>query len=301
MNGTDPMKDQTLKELRAQAKAQGLKGYSRMSKDELLKSLAQSAAHKTETPSRAEPGAQSRPKSAPPQTPPAARRTPGTENATGVTAASKEPSVTTEAVSIEEIVETAKYVTSPVHRAPTALPVTDLQEDIDRLPELTGPMVCLLPQKPGILYAYWQMRPEENHGSDNQLRLARAAPHALEVYEEVPVRSDRGNWYFHLDENLGARDMVLQLGSYRDGRFITAQGQSVAQLPSLYASTRTDHRWWVSEQEFASMYARAGGVVGPGRRYQWFASTGSPVGAPGAPGPGAPEERLQWPGGVSSR
>ncbi|MFL6648604.1 MAG: DUF4912 domain-containing protein [Sulfurifustaceae bacterium] len=296
------MKEQTLKDLRTQAKARGLKGYSRMSKDELLKALSEVTAPKTETPSPSlERRARPRPKSAPLKTP--THRIAGTERAAGVAAAapSEPASVTTEPVSVEEMVESAKYVTSPVHRVPTALPVTDLQEDIDRLPELTEPAVCLLPQKPGVLYAYWWMRPEENQRGDYKLRLARAAAHALEVYEEIPVRSNRGNWYFHLDENLGGRDIVLQLGYYRDGSFVTAQGQSVARLPSLYASTRTDHRWWVSEQEFASMYARAGGVVGAGRRYQWFASTGSPVGAPGAPGPGAPEERLQWPGGVSSR
>lgn len=201
------------------------------------------------------------------------------------------------------MVETAKYVTSPV-KAPVTRPpaISDLVEDIDRLPDPIEPFVCLLAQKPGILYAYWRSPPEESgQPSRYMLRLARLAPNALDVYEEFPVRSERGNWYFRVDENLGGRDMVLQLGYYRDGRFITAQGQSVARLPSLYASTRTDHRWWVSEQEFASMYLRAGGVAA-GKRYQWFASTGSPTAPPGAPGPGAaPEERLRWPGGVSSR
>lgn len=300
------MKDQTLKELRAQAKARGLKGYSRMSKDDLVRALSKAPVHKAPT-AALRPERRTR----------AQRKTAaGTIGALASAAAVESPTLATaspaapanqpiEAANVEEMVESAKYVTSPAHLSVTLPPVGDLVEDIDRLPELSEPVVCLLPQKPGILYAYWRTPHDESvPNNDYKLRLARSAAHTVEGYEEVPARAARGNWYFHLDENFGGGEMVLQLGYYRDGRFVTAQGQSVARLPSLYASARTDHRWWVSEQEFAAMYARAGGVVAPGRRYQWFASSGSPVGARSAPGPiapTAPEKRMQWPGGVSSR
>jgi hypothetical protein len=187
-------------------------------------------------------------------------------------------------------VERTKYASRPNGRAPYE-EFTDLGEDIDRLPALNDAVVCLLSQKPGVLHAYWLL-PDDDAGDRNEyrLRLSRVAGTAVEICEEVAVPTRLGSWYFHVADT---NNMLLQLGYYRDGQFVAARGRSVAQLPSFYASTHTDERWWISEADFMRMYLRAGGFVSAGR-FGWNASIGSP-GAAAAPG-----ERLAWPGGVSS-
>lgn len=202
----------------------------------------------------------------------------------------------------EERVEGAKYALRP-NGTPAPQPPVDLGEDIDRLPALTEPALCLLSQKPGVLYAYWLLPPGESDRSDYKLRLCRSTAEALQVYEEIPVPVERGGWYFQVPENVGGLEVFVQLGYYQDGKFIAAQWQSTARLPSLYASTRTDHRWWISDEDFARMYAAGGGVVAGARRYGWSGSTSSPAAAPGAPSSpqSQTEKRMTWPGNVSSQ
>ena len=164
------------------------------------------------------------------------------------------------------------------------------------LPILGEPVVCLLPQKPGVLHAYWILPPGTgDERVEYKLRLCHAEGEAINVSEEVPVQGHRGNWYFHVAEAANTAAMLVQLGYYREGRFVSARGRSVARLPSLYASTRTDERWWVSEADFMRMYLRAGGFVTASRRFGWNASIGSPGQAPATP-----QESLAWPGGISS-
>ncbi len=309
------MKRTTLKELRAQAKARGLKGYSKLAKEELLRLLGEPrtpdastrvseptsvatergksttspttrTAHAFPAPTVAEVGARvnAREQRTPPRAMPAA-------------------TIESRPASTEEWVEGAKYALRP-NGKPAPQPGPDLGEDIDRLPALAEPMVCLLSQKPGVLHAYWLLPADvPERRKDYKLRLTRSGLETLHVYEEIPVQVERGTWYFHVPENAGGQEMAVQLGYYQDGKFVSAQGQSTARLPSLHASARTDHRWWVSEADFARMYAAGGGVVAGARRYEWAASIGSPSAAPGAPSsaPAEREERMAWPGGVSSR
>ncbi len=302
------MKDKTLKELRELAKARGLRGYSKLTKEELTRVLEQKS-EDTRTPAAAVAGrtrtaktSRARAQTTPPEGPATAADTAAVAGLPSVPPAESLPAVEPAVMpppsmpyaSTEELVEGAKYALRP-NGVRLARPVADLNEDIDRLPPLVEPLVCLLPQKPGILHAYWILPPGETASGDYKLRLCRNAAGALEVCEEVPVRAERGNWYFHIPERVAEGELWVQLGYYQDGTFRSARGRSIARLPSLYASARTDERWWVDERDFTQMYLRAGGFVTPARRFAWAASIGSPV----APPPS--EQRLVWPGGVSSK
>ncbi|HEX7043962.1 MAG TPA: Rho termination factor N-terminal domain-containing protein [Burkholderiales bacterium] len=295
MSNPGRLKSKTLKELRALAKARGLRGYSKLTKDELVARLeanSSSAAAPARTEVRRRPRAKARPSvereraAAAVDAAPAPGATAGTEPAAVQPPASSYPST-------EQTVEEAKYVLHP--SGLTVAHARDLDEDIDRLPALTHPRVCLLPQKPGVLYAYWVLPPTgEAERPEYRLRLCRGD--TLEVLEEVPVRTERGGWYFHVGEQSFDQGVLVQLGFYRDGVFHDARGRSLARLPSRYAATRVDRRWWVPEADFAQMYLRAGGFMTPARRFGWAASIGSPGAAPMGP-----EQHLAWPRAVSSR
>jgi len=290
------LKNKTLKELRALAKARGLRGYSKLTKDELAVRLEahSSAAASTRAEAgrrpraKARSGAERQIKKAAPDAAPAPDTTGGSEAVAMQPPASSYPSA-------EQTVEEAKYALHP--SGVSLARAGDLDEEIDRLPAPTHPLVCLLPQKPGVLYAYWVLPPAaEAERPDYKLRLCRGSGETLHVLEEVPVRTERGGWYFHVGEQSLDEGVVVQLGFYRDGKFHNARGRSLASLPSRYAATRVDERWWVPEADFAQMYLRAGGFMTPARRFAWAGSIGSPGAAP--PGP---EQHLAWPGGVSSR
>lgn len=292
------MKSKTVKELRAAAKARGIKGYSKLPREALVRALEAGGAE-AGAPAATPPTAPARKTARAAAKPATSGRARNPDKRTESQAAPSGPEsapIETGFASTEQLVEDAKYVLRP-SGSPTAPATADLGEDIERLPELTQPVVALLAQKPGILHAYWVLPPGETARRDEYaLRLCRGTDAALEVREEVPVRAERGSWYFHLpaDSAEGAA-MLVQLGYYENGRFVNAGGRSIARLPTLYASRHTDQRWWIDEAEFMRMYLRAGGFVTPAQRFGWNASIGSP--APGDVGPG---EHLAWPGGISS-
>lgn len=299
------MKEKTLKELRVRAKALGLKGYSKMTKEELLRRLGRATSSSVEAPPsvvarrkrRAAPRVNAREKTSAARMPvakPAARTVAAHVERPPATPSTSVPAPLASDVTTEELVEGAKYTLRPNGR-PAPMPPADLGEDIDRLPALTEPAVCLLPQKPGVLYAYWRLPSGEvAQRGDYRLRLCRTMANALQVCDEVAVQLDRGGWYFHLPDDVGVHEILVQLGYYRDGEFIAAQGQGTARIPSLYASTRTDHRWWISAEDFERLYLLSGGVIDAARGYRWSTSISSPSGAH------TPNERMAWPGGGSS-
>ena len=309
------MTTKTLTELRAQARARGLKGYSKISRRELERLLTASDSRK--------PAAAKKPEKTTPTkntsvTKSKAARTPAKP---ALTRGKKKPAAVraqTTAAAVppapvpqwewaggisrqsaeEEQVESAKYATVlPGSVAPPAV-AADLGEDIDNLPPVTEVTLCLLPQKPGVLHGYWVIPPNTLPNSQSlKLRLGRIVRDAFEIIEEISLPHERGHWYFHLDESADAGAIYLQLGYYEpDGSFVTATRRGIARIPSLHASERTDRLWWVSEKQFRAMYRRAGGFVRAGR-LGWAASIGSPGGA----APALSAERLAWPGGVSSR
>jgi hypothetical protein len=291
------MAGKSLKELRAQARARGLKGYSKLRRDALERLLAMPPAACARTAKRARDTAAPAEATSPAatvQAPAASAR--GAGRALGITGQSEAPPASTSTV--EERVESAKYAMVMPGAAEPPVVTGDLAEDLDRLPLPAEATLCLLPQKPGIVHGYWVVPPQAMPKPESlRLRLGRLAGDTFEILEEIALPQARGHWYFHLDETADLGAVYLQLGYYAaDGRFVTAIRRGIARVPNLYAAERTDRLWWVSEERFRAMYLRAGGFT-QGARLGWAASLGSPGGVPHAPS----SERLAWPGGVSSR
>ena len=295
------MATKTLKQLRALAKKAGITGYSKLTKPELEKKLNPRTANK------AAPVSAKAPSVSPARTKkpaaPAAKRSAVSKAITPPRSPTPvdphhawwQPAGQVSANGTEQRIESAKYASRPIG-VETHVPITltDLGEDIDRLPELHRSTLVLLPQKPGVLHAYWAITGDAAQAPALQLRLCRADNGALDVYHEAAVSSARGHYYFHVPEGFAAHEAVVQIGYYRGGEFVSAVDRSVGRIPSLYASARTDRWWWISEADFQRMYLHSGGEL-RGRGLRWAGSIGSPGGR-AQPG----EEQLAWPGGVSS-
>ena len=282
------MKSETIEALRALAKQLGLTGYSKLRKDELLKLIAsqqRKAGAKSAAKSR---NTASRPVAIQKKTHRTPGKTAGTTPAgpSPLSMVTPTPQTTAEA---EQQVESAKYAFAlPGAREPTY--AADLGEDIDRLPVPREPLLCLLPQKPGVLHGYWVLPPTLLSAERSvRLRLTRYAGGHLAILAEHPVPTGRGHWYFHVGEDVELSAVYLQLGRYQsDGEFVSIIQRGIARIPSLYASTQTDRRWWVSDDQFRAMYRRAGGVE-RGAQLGWGGSASSPGGP------------LRWPGNISSQ
>jgi hypothetical protein len=265
----------TLDELRALAKARGLKGYTKLRKQKLLRLLA-------DTPT-ADKSPQSKTKTT-------LHRHRGDAIKIGAERIKKKetPLPTGQpplrqtmrkavpARSEEEHVESAKYaVTLPGVALPVQAQVGNLAEDIDRLPDISTAVLCLLPQKPGVLHAYWALPPDTlaQHPSLT-LRLCLVADGGFQVVQEVSLPGNRGHWYFHVDSGPTNTAFYLQLGQYRDGDFVLALPYGIARIPNLYASDQTDRHWRISEKQFREMYLRAGGRI-EGNKLGWSDSFSS--------------------------
>lgn len=296
------MPTKTLKELRTLARAKGLRGYSQLSRRELEKFLSlnhgknaaapkkakTAAPKKAASPIRREPvkSATKSPRIRAGKKIAAAPALPVTRDVAAPTPAPKWEWVTDiqRQSTDEEQVESAKYATVLPGGAVPRAEAPDLSEDIDNLPPVTEPTLCLLPQKPGVLHGYWIIPPNSvPYPQSLKLRLGHIAGDTFEIIDEILLPQERGRWYFHVDEAADNGAVYLQLGYYDPGgRFVTAIRRGIARIPSLYASDRTDRLWWVSEEQFRSMYQRAGGQV-RGPRLGWAASISSPGGAVRAP------------------
>ncbi|MBI3570627.1 MAG: hypothetical protein HY082_05935 [Gammaproteobacteria bacterium] len=307
------MPTKNLKELHTLARTRGLRGYSKLSRSELEKLLSRHGrrkpvvAGKTGKTAPKKPAVRARSRSTTPTT--AARtkkKRPGARPAARVAPPAAPPLApkwewatdTQHQSTDEERVESAKYAIVPPGTAVPRDETVDLNEDIDNLPPINEPMLCLLPQKPGVLHGYWVMPSGTiTYSRALKLRLGRIARDSYEIIDEITLPHERGHWYFHVDGAADIGAVYLQLGYYEPGgSFVSATRRGIARIPSLYASKRTDRLWWVSEEQFRAMYRRAGGYE-HGPRLGWAASIGSPGGAPGAP----PSGRLAWRGNISSQ
>lgn len=311
------MPTKNLKELRTLARSRSLRGYSKLSRRELEKLLSRHDGHKPVVAEKTAKAAlkkiktavRSKSSSTAPKTttrtkkkqtaiPTARPTTHGVPTAPPLTPKWEWATDTQRQSVDEEQVESAKYAIVPPGTALPHAETADLNENIDDLPPVNEPMLCLLPQKPGVLHGYWVMPSGTMpHSMAPKLRLGRIAHDIFEIFDEITLPHEHGHWYFHVDEATDIGAVYLQLGYYEPGgRFVTATRRGIARIPSLYASDRTDRLWWVSEEQFRAMYRRAGGYV-HGPRLGWVASIGSPGAAPGAPS----SDRLAWRGNSSSR
>ena len=271
----DNLAGKTIEELRKLARARGMSGYSKIRKRELLhllragkKSAASSPAGKKKR-KAASPG--------PASGKSAKRRAIAPTVKPAPVAAAPKPG---NGGHTEQQIESSKYALIAPDQAPYAQRFTaDLDENLDYLPAPTEAVICLLPQKPGVLQAYWSLNaPLPVPLGDLRLRLGRLLTWGVEFVEEVSLPSPRGHWYFHVDESTASGDFYLHLGSYRDGHFVTAIRRGIARAPWLFASAAIDRRWWIDEERFNEMYLRAGGVRRHGR-LAWPGSASSPGGA----------------------
>jgi hypothetical protein len=273
------MESKTLEELRALARAAGVRGYSALRKKELVELLKKPGAQAAGTRDAQSSAAPSKRKAAAPKKSSAKTTTAASDDTSADAPITARPArgTTTEfsasapnvrAAIGEEKIEGSKYELAPPGMGFHQSFESNLNEDIDRLPELGEPVLRLLPQKPGVVHAYWILQ----HGTNPRslrLRLCRVGQDAIEVVDEVEINAERGHWYFHAPQNGDVGEYVAQLGHYGpSGQFVTAIHRGIARIPSLYASDRTDRSWWISDEQFRAQYVSAGGKM-RGRRLGW--------------------------------
>lgn len=259
------LEQKNVHQLRALARKRGLSGYSKLTKKELLRALERGAGPVAGNPAGTKKRAT--PESEAPEVERRARPRTAAQGAGAETAISGDAGQ-------EQLVEELKFALTPPGVAAVPMrPLVDLGEDIDRLPAIEEPLLCLLPQKPGILHGYWILDPGFMQRQPGlKLRLCQLEGDNLRIVQEVPLPSERGHWYFHVGTSLADREVFLQLGYYRDREFVTAIKRGVARIPSLQASAREDREWWVSPEQFRAMYTRTGGIA-EGTKLGWSESS----------------------------
>lgn len=234
----------TVAQMRELARELGVRGYSRLRKDELERELA-ARGRIPETTAKPSPPAATTPRSAP---------APGQPAATAA-------------------------------RTETSAPPTALTEDIDRLPQARELQLELLPQRPGVVQAYWVLPLDATRSLPPlRLRLLRADTDRDPLIAELPVAAGSGHHYFHLDDDIDPGALYLQLGYYDSSRqFVNAIGRSLARVPSLYAARRDPRATSLSEAQFRALYLRSGGAEHGGRLGWRGVSTSSPAAPFSAP------------------
>jgi len=246
------MEDKSVKVLREMARELGITGYSKLRKDELISELK--AAQKSR---RADAGRKSGSETGSRKVKKAA----ATKSTKPAKATKPVPTVASHTAQNEEQrIENAKFVTGPVGATQQTQYPPDLGEDIENLPALSEPRLTLLMQKPGVLLASWFLSAGQSaRQPDLRLRLGVLADKRFNVSQEVEVKQDRGNYYFHVDPSWPPYEIYLQVGYYEaSGRFAIAIHRGIVRLPRLLAMTALGVNWGLDEAEFEQVVNRSG-------------------------------------------
>jgi|GEM_PF-2389798 hypothetical protein len=173
------------------------------------------------------------------------------------TAASKRPAVPAAA---EAAVPASAPSSAPQRPAPPSLTeLGDLPTHYDRT------RITLMVQKPGYLYAYWEIREDDLAGARARIgrvdaRLVMRANNLTEGhFNDIEVHCPVGDWFFPCDW-AGHRVRVDFGLRGPDGRFILLASSNEVVLPLARASDRVDPEWAVQESEFEAIYALSGGL-----------------------------------------
>ena len=260
------MKGKTVDELRALARSRGMKGYSRLTKDGLVRLLSGKKSATLVSPKTKK----KKIKAGTAAAPKARKKSPVPRSTGKRRAAVPAPARNIQArhkkqlpaPADDQAATGAKFaIDMPgTHRAQPAAAQT-LHEPIDRLPALPLPMLVVLQQKPGSVHISWQISPESPAAAGSaHLRVLQGVPGAIKVIHDVPLPATHGSRYFLLDTANPQHAITVQIGHYpANGAFITDLQHTAARLPDARPATQTHPQWWISAQDFARLYLHGGG------------------------------------------
>lgn len=263
------MDTKSVKELKELAKKLGIAGFSKFRKDELLEAIKSAKAKAARVAKKAASGKASKKKVSSKKA--AGKKQAGKTAAkkaakkkTGKKAAAKPRPESIARVGLEqgeeELIESAKYFTTPAGAGAIhgSYP-PDLGEDIENLPVLKEPRLTFLSQKPGVLLARWQLDHGHSQSGALLLRLGVLADKQFHIKQEVPVTSDAGSHYFHVDPTWPPHAIYLQLGSYNaSGEFRIALRRGIVRLPRLFAASSLNVNWALTADEFEYVVKQSG-------------------------------------------
>ena len=260
------MKGKTVDELRALARSRGLKGYSRLTKDGLLRLLAvkKSIASKTTAKKKKQT------KAGRTATTPAMKKKIASGSAIRRRATTPPPASKAKkrkipplpAIGDAEAAADAKFtIAMPGTRRPQPAPARSLREPIEQLPALPVPMLLVMQQKPGAIHVSWQLPPESVSTPDStRLRLIQGGPGGETVVHDIPLPARRGSRYLLLATVGLQSGMTVQVGRYHaNGSFHADMQRTLNRLPDAGPAGHTHPRWWISAQDFARLYLHGGG------------------------------------------
>ncbi len=231
------LKQLTRRELYEMARAYGLDGRSRMSKDELIEGIARSVSKKVDPQPRQAKRRMSKRRR---------RRSVGARGRAGAVQSAPAPT------------SAAAQPIAPQQQAPESY--------IDRGPELASSYnqdkLQVMVRDPNWLYSYWDLSGgvrerllREAVGGNWVLRV-----HNLTsgVYEDVPVLVEGANWYLPVASDT---DYRLDLGVVdRSGRFHLAVASRPVRTPRMGVSEAIDEEWLVLEDEFRRLMDMSGAL-----------------------------------------
>ena len=235
------MPTKTLEELRAEARTRGLTGYSRLTKAQLRALLDNSG--KRVTPTAAKRAAK------PPRK--TAARTPAKKKSMRAARGGAHPEPTTtlmprreNAAGAEESIEAAKYALTTAGMTPGGRRLTDLLEDIDRLPTRAQPATPACCRRSPACCTPTGRCPR---APTSRARVCGCAGLTRRRSRSSRSCTSRRAWTLVLPRarRRGAGAYCVHLGRYdAHGNFVSSFERAIARLPTLYAEARPDRQWW---------------------------------------------------------